>query len=153
MTGLDFVSRLKKMGLYSIKGRLLSIDFIQIWKAFHSDNDVGLSDIFEYARNIRTRGHAYKVSIPKCRKDVKKRSFGVRCVNIWNSIPAEAVASNNVETLKAQLDRFWGIGYMNFRNAIEKSNSSRFSLEETQPALSMCENFVNMYITVYNNYS
>ena len=81
---------------------------IQIWKAFHSDIDVGLSDIFEYARNTRTRGHAYKLSIPMCRKDVKKRSFAVRCVNIWNSIPAEAVASNNVETFKAQLDRFLG---------------------------------------------
>ena len=37
---------------------------------------------------------------------MKKRSFVVRCVNIWNSIPAEAMASNNVETFKTQLDRF-----------------------------------------------
>ena len=81
---------------------------IQIGKAFYSDNDVGISDIFEYARNTRTRGHAYKLSIPLCRKDVKKRFFAVRCVNIWNSIPAEAVPSNNVETFKAQLDRFLG---------------------------------------------
>ena len=41
-------------------------------------------------------------------KDVKKRSFAVRCVNIWNSVPAEAMASNNVEAFKAQLDRFLG---------------------------------------------
>ena len=40
LTGLDYVSRLKKIGLYSIKGRLLRIDLIQIWKAFHSDVDV-----------------------------------------------------------------------------------------------------------------
>ena len=45
---------------------------------------------------------------PYAKKDVKKISFAVRCVNIWNSIPAEAVASNNVETFKAQLDRFLG---------------------------------------------
>ena len=80
-----------------MKGRLLRIDFIQICKAFHSDIDDGLSDIFEYARNTRTRGHAYNLSIPLCRKYVKKRSFAVRCVNIWNSIPTEAVASNNVD--------------------------------------------------------
>ena len=34
--------------------------------------------------------------------------FAVRCVNIWNSISAEAVVSNNVETFKGQLDRFLG---------------------------------------------
>ena len=65
-------------------------------------------DIFEYARNTGTRVHAYKLSIPLCWKDVKKRSFAVRCVNIWNSIPAEAVTFDNVETFKAQLDRFLG---------------------------------------------
>ena len=81
---------------------------IQIWKTFNSDIEVGLNDIIEYARDTRTRGHAYKLSVPLCRKDVKKRSFGVRCVNIWNSISAEAVVSNNVETLKAQIDRFLG---------------------------------------------
>ena len=67
----------KKIDLFSIKGHLMRIDLIQIWEAFHSDTDVGLSDIFENARNIRTRGHAYKLPIPLCRKDVKKRSFAV----------------------------------------------------------------------------
>ena len=74
---------------------------IQLWKAFHSDIDVGISDIFEYVRNTNTRGHACKLSIPWCLKYVKKMSFAVRCVNIWNWIPAKAVASNNVETFKA----------------------------------------------------
>ena len=50
----------QKNGLYSIIGRrLLNIDLIQIWKAFNSDIDIGLSDIFEYARNTDTRGLAY----------------------------------------------------------------------------------------------
>ena len=96
-----------KIGLSSIKGHLLRIDLIQTWKAFHSDIAVELSDIFEYARNTRTRSHNYKLSIPLCRKDVKNRSFAIRCVNIWTSIPEEAVASNNVESFKAQLGRFF----------------------------------------------
>ena len=44
------------MGFHSIKGRLLRIDLIQTWKAFHSNIDGGISDIFEYARNTGTRG-------------------------------------------------------------------------------------------------
>ena len=53
-----------------------------------------------------TRCQAYKLSIPRCRKDVKKKSFVVRGMNIWNSIPAEGVATNNVVTFTAKLDRF-----------------------------------------------
>ena len=74
----------------------------------------------------------YKLSILLCRKDVKKRSFVVRCADISNSIPAEAVASDNVETIKVQLDRFLGIGYMKFQNSVETtlvvSHSKRRSL-------------------------
>ena len=56
LTRLNYVSRLIKIGLYTNKGCLLLIDFIQIWKAFHSIIDAGLSDIFDYARNTGTRG-------------------------------------------------------------------------------------------------
>ena len=64
--------------------------------------------MFEYARITRTRGHDNKLSISRCQKDLKKSSFAVRYVNIWNSIPDEDIASNNVETFKAKLDRFLG---------------------------------------------
>ena len=40
---------------------------------------------------------------------MKNTSFAVRCVNIWNSIPADAVAFINVETFKEKLTDFWGI--------------------------------------------
>ena len=93
---------------------------IQIWQAIHSDIGVGLSDIFEYPRNIRIGGLTYKLSIPLCRNEVKKRSFAVRCVNIWSLIPAEAVVSKKFETFKAQLDRFLGNKSYEFSNTIEK---------------------------------
>ena len=57
------------------------IDWIQLWKAIHNDIDLGHSDVFEYAINTRTRGHANKLSIPRCRKDVEKRSYAVKGVN------------------------------------------------------------------------
>ena len=56
-----------------LKGRVLRIDLIQLRKGFHSDIDVGLYEIFEYARNTGTRGHAFKLSILQCRKIVKKK--------------------------------------------------------------------------------
>ena len=78
LVGLDYAFRFKTTGLYSIKGRLLRNNLIQIWTAFHTDIKFGLSDIFEYAINTDARGHTYKLSISLCPKAVKKRSFAVR---------------------------------------------------------------------------
>ena len=108
MDGLDYVSRLKKIGLYSIKGRLLRIDLIQIWKSFQCDIDVGLSALFEYSRCTTTRGHAYKLSIPMCRKEVRRQSFAVRHVSLWNSLPSDIVTSSSTDTFKSKLDVFLG---------------------------------------------
>ena len=52
--GLSYVSRLKEVGLYSVCGRLLRLDVVKIWKSFYSD--VGLSEVFEMARSVGTRG-------------------------------------------------------------------------------------------------
>ena len=112
-----------KNGLYSVQGRLLIIDLYNIWKAFHIDFYVILSNMTENVRSTCTRGHVYKLCYPLSRKDVKKRSFAVRCVNIWNVIPAEAVASINVETLRRKSTDFWGVGFMKFHNCIERKKT------------------------------
>ena len=40
-------------------------------------------------------------------KPVKKNSYGVRIVNIWNSLPENVVNSPNVNTFKNRLDKHW----------------------------------------------
>ena len=68
MGGLDYASRLRSLGLFSIKVRLLRMDLIKIWKCFHMEVDLGLLGIFEKARDVGTREHAYKLFIPVCRE-------------------------------------------------------------------------------------
>ena len=70
---LNYTERLRRLGLFSIKGRLNRADLIKIWKSFHPDVDVGLSMIFERAREMGTRGHLYKLSIPLSNTDIKRR--------------------------------------------------------------------------------
>ena len=108
MDGLDYVSRFEKIGLYSIKSRLLRIDLIQIWKSFQCDIDVRLSALFEYSRCTTTGGHAYKLSIPMCRKEVRRQSFAVRLVFLWNSLPPDIVTSTSTDTFEYKLDVFMG---------------------------------------------
>ena len=64
---------------------------------------------------------------------MKRRSFAVRRVNTWNSIPVEAVASDNVETFNAQLDRFLGIDYMIIHNTIEEKTLVVSHLKRRNP--------------------
>ena len=105
---LDYVTRLKSIGLYSIQGRLLRRDMIMIWKSFNPVVDVGISDMFEMARNVGTRGHLFKLSIPVCRSEVLRRSFVVRRVILWNSLPASVVEATSIDTFKRLLDLFLG---------------------------------------------
>jgi len=39
--------------------------------------------------------------------DLRKYSFSVRVVNIWNSLPNWVVSANTTDTFKARLDKFW----------------------------------------------
>ena len=105
---LEYGERLRVLGLFSIKGRFLRLDLVKIWKSFHSEVDVGLLDLFEHAGGGVTRGHRFKLSIPVCRSEIWRRMFGIRCVTIWNSLPAPLVECKSVEGFKCGLDMFLG---------------------------------------------
>ena len=100
----SYESRLRQLGLYSIRGRLLRGDLIKIWKTFHTDTDVGLGEVFDRQSHRATRGHRFKLSIPRCRTEVKRRFFNVRCVSIWNSLPPDVPELETLEKFKTKLD-------------------------------------------------
>jgi len=39
--------------------------------------------------------------------DLRKYSFSVRVVNVWNSLPNWVVSANTTDTFKARLDKLW----------------------------------------------
>ena len=108
MSGLNYQNRLKSLGLFSMRGRLLRSDLIKMWKAFHPIVDVGLVQLFERQSHGSTRSHGYKLSIPRCYSDVRRRFWSVRCVNIWNGLPADVVQADTVDTFKCRLDKYMG---------------------------------------------
>ena len=70
---LAYVERLKAVEMFSIFGRLLRADLIdKCFKIFHSEVDNGLLDGFTVAVDQRTRGHSFKVVMPKCELDMRK---------------------------------------------------------------------------------
>ena len=105
---VEYSERLRMLGLFSVGKRFLRLDLVKIWKCFNSRVDVGLLNLFEHARGGSTRGHQYKLSIPICRSEIWRRMFAVRCVTVWNSLPASLVQSGSVEAFKRGLDFFLG---------------------------------------------
>jgi len=51
--------------------------------------------------DTRTKGHTKKLVVKRCHYNVRKYSFCIRVVNIWNSLP------NEVNSFKNRLDLFW----------------------------------------------
>ena len=105
---LEYVARLRDLGLYSVSGRLLRADLLKIWKILHCGQDSELAELFEVCVTSRTRGHSLKLVMPACRSETFRRGFGVRRVLLWNSLPAAVVELDSIAGFKKGLDRFLG---------------------------------------------
>ena len=97
---LDYDTRLRQLGLFSLEGRRLRADLIKLWKAFHPVVDVELTTLFDFPRVNVTRGHEYKIAMPVCRTDIRKRYLNARRVALWNSLPGCVVRAESLDKFK-----------------------------------------------------
>ena len=100
---LNYVERLKVMGLYSVYGRLMLADLIKCWKIFYSEGDVGLLNFFSMVVDRRIRGHSLKIVLPMCDLDLK-RVFHVRVIQRWNALPEYVVTQASLLSFKRKLE-------------------------------------------------
>ena len=54
MNGLDYISRLKNIGLFSLKSRFLRLDLVKVCKCFHAEIDIGLVNVLELTTDMAT---------------------------------------------------------------------------------------------------
>ena len=81
------------------KTRRLRGDLVYIFKYY----DDGL---FSHNVDTRTRGHSKKLNLEMTQNNIRKHSFVVRNVAIWNSLPETIVSAPSVDSFKARLDIF-----------------------------------------------
>jgi hypothetical protein len=109
LSELSYRDRLTTLGLFSIRGRLLRTDLIKYWRILCCDTEgFDLSILFQRSLDGRTRGHRHKLLLPLCSVDIAKRFFNVRCIKIWNELPADVVESSGVSAFKARLAEYLG---------------------------------------------
>jgi len=108
MEELSYDERLRRLNLYSVKGRLLRSDLILCYKIFHDLSVIKPTDLFVMAPSVGTRGHKYKVRVPQTSIDARRLFFSCRVVKPWNSLPSCVVESTSVEVFKRSLHIFLG---------------------------------------------
>ena len=103
LENMDYASRLRTLNLYSIRGRLLRADLVKCWKIFHGKSCFSPQDLFSFSNDLRTRGHPFKIYVTRPVLDCRRRSFAVRCVGRWNSLPTSVVMAESLSVFKSRL--------------------------------------------------
>ena len=79
---------------------------IECYKILNSFYDLSLVPTLTLS-TTSLRGHALKLFKNRALHEFRKHSFNFRIVDTWNSLPADVVCANNLNTFKNKLDNFW----------------------------------------------
>ena len=95
-----------RLGLYSLEFRRLRGDLIEIYKIMKGLDRVEAARLFPLAMETRTRGHSLKIRGSQFKTELRRNFFSQRVVNLWNSLPNEAVEATSLNVFKTQIDKF-----------------------------------------------
>jgi ribonucleases P/MRP protein subunit RPP40 len=102
LTGKDYLSRCKELGIETLKERRHIQDMAQVYKLVHGMDKVNRIKLFEHVPEGRTRLAADRLNVQATasRTDIRMNFFTQRVVNSWNSISANVKTSVNVHVFK-----------------------------------------------------
>ena len=108
--GLDdksYQDRQLTLDLFSFQGRLLRGDMILVWKIFNCECSISPEQIF-IMDSSPTRGHDFKIFMPRSNLDTRKYFFSVRVIRPWNSLSSDTVRCTTLTSFKSHLHRDLG---------------------------------------------
>jgi len=104
---LKYKERLERLKLPTLRYRCTRGDTIEVYKILTESYCKSVNLELKLHKKSVTRGHNLKLVNSRCHYDLRKYSFAVRVVNIWNSLPDSVISANNANTFKNRLDKFW----------------------------------------------
>jgi hypothetical protein len=101
---LPYESRLRELGLQTLKTRRFRCDLIFVYKLCHDLVDLPLERFFDWPTDHRLRGHSLKLRARMTPKlDPVRFSFAYRVVDVWNSLPESVVTAPSLAVFKKGL--------------------------------------------------
>jgi len=81
-------------------------DHIETFKIMKGIDKIKAGELFPLTRETRTRGHSLKIRGSRFRTELRRNFFTQTVVNLWNSLPSEAVEATLLNVFKEKIDRF-----------------------------------------------
>ena len=101
---LSYPERLRECKLPSLELRRLWSDLMLCFK-IHTFIDLNFDDFFELESSMyNTRGHIYKLRIPKVNNCIRKNFFSVRVLPVWNYLPSDVVTATSISVFKTKIE-------------------------------------------------
>ena len=97
----SYQERLNKAGLCSLEHRRLMADMMLTCKVLHGLTNIDLD--IQLDNNGKTRGHPWKLKLPKARLNSRLHFFSVRIVNVWNALSRKTVCAESIGSFKSRL--------------------------------------------------
>ena len=95
-----------RLGLYSLEFRRMRGDLIETYKIMKGIDKIEARELFPLAGETRPRGHGLKIRGSRFRTELRRNFFTQRVVNVWNSLPSEAVEATSLDVFKARIEKF-----------------------------------------------
>jgi len=109
---LPYTERLRRLNLWTLEGRRVRADLIEVFKMINGLTNVNFEAFFEFDTNCRTRGHARKLKKNRFNRDLRQHFFTERIINIWNNLDNQTVLASSLNNFKWNLDRLRRSGKM-----------------------------------------
>ena len=104
---MKYKERLMYLQLPTLKYRRLRGDMIETYKILTGVYNSEIVPCLKRSTNIHTRGNCLKLSVERAKYDIRKYSFPVRIINIWNSLPDAVIKCGSINSFKNCLDKLW----------------------------------------------
>ncbi len=105
----SYPERFRKLKLPTLSYRRLRGDLIETYKMLSGkDYDPDVADFLPVNQPLSTnlRGHSKKLFLQRAENSLRKNSFAIRIVKIWNSLPEDVVNAPSINSFKNKLDEF-----------------------------------------------
>ena len=104
---LTYTERLELLGLQRLESRRIraNIHILFAYKLLFDLTALHSDDFFILSESTCTRGHPYKLFLPRCSTDVRKYFFCHRIVKVWNELPIDTDFSS-IDLFQRALDGF-----------------------------------------------
>jgi len=109
LTGLwvvNYGNRLLQCNLTSLERRRLLFNIVLCYKIVYNLVGLKFSDLFGFDKSTITRGHNFKLIIPKTKTNCRQRFFAVRIVPVWNFLPRDLVNCRCLCKFKNDIKRY-----------------------------------------------